>query len=196
MRMFGRRGGWTVDIVSSRRRRVVVAVGTGNPDRLTTPSLETRLLSTTGGFMDTRPISKRASGPRSMSRGFVMSVLVVVCGAILMAGCGSSPRTQVAPRATVRAVTTLIRASLARRLPGLTVVVRSVRLAASDPHFARAIIHANSHKQGGFTAVAVAIEIGGVWSMALEPSGRFHNICITPTAPPVHQLLCPNAFSG
>jgi hypothetical protein len=125
-----------------------------------------------------------------------MSV-AVLAAALGVAGCGGSARTRPASAQTRAAIVKLMKAWKApRHFPkGVRLHVWSVRVAASDPHFAGALIGLTGGPYGGGgkgdTAFVVAMENGGRWSVIDGPQSGFGAECTRPTAKAIVALVCP-----
>ncbi|MGH3007807.1 MAG: hypothetical protein ACRDLM_00155 [Gaiellaceae bacterium] len=73
-----------------------------------------------------------------------------------------------------------------------------VRVAASDPHFARAVFEPldSSGKPVDNAAAVILIEAGGRWSIIDGPGTGFPEECKRPTVAAIRDLLCPDPFTG
>lgn len=129
----------------------------------------------------------------------VLGAAGVVALALTLAGCGGSSRTHVTSPAKTRPASAATRAAIVNLMhqtkepPGITLHVWSVRVAASDPHFARAFVGLTGGPYGGGkgdTAFAVAMEVGGHWTVVVGPGTGFVDECHRPTVAAIAALLC------
>lgn len=131
----------------------------------------------------------------------VAAMLGGVVAVFLFAGCGGSRQTEPASPATRTAIAALLRSKyLGMKVSGGGKIVRlriSVRVAASDPHFARAVFEAlgSNGKPVDNAAAVVFMETGGRWSVVEGPGTNFSDNCTRPTATVIRKLLCPDPYS-
>lgn len=125
-----------------------------------------------------------------------MPALVV---SLLLAGCGASSQSKdttiaAASPETRSAVVTLLHSYAAQRnFPaGVKFHVSAVRVPVSDAHFAVATVGLSGGNYGGGqgdTALVVAMEVDGSWSIVAGP-GNFPCSHSRPTAKVVLELVC------
>lgn len=124
-------------------------------------------------------------------------IAALVALPVVLCSCGSgSPATL---PSTLQRAAIVAAAKTALRFPAqqhIHVDVLSVRLAASDPHFASAAVQPKDAHGHATTDVGVVVlmQAGGKWTIVLGPGTSFEPMCALPTPKPIRQLLCPDPY--